>query len=427
MSATTDALLAATPSAWPLAGLASALGVGLLVGLVRERRKPEQAVVAGLRTHAVVALAGAVAFGLHLAVFVAVLLAVGGFAAMGYRQTRATDPGLTGELALLLTALLGGLAIPAPALAAALGVLLAALLEAKPALHRFSRELLSEREVHDGLLLLASALVVLPLLPDVAVDPWGVLRPRAVWRLVVLVMAVGMVGHVALRMVGARWGLPVAGFFSGFVSSTAAVAGFGQRARETPALRTSAVAAALLSNLASLLLLVGVVASLSPALLRASAWPLGLAAAVLAAGGLLGLWRAPSDAASLPAREATAGAFRLGHAIVLALAITGVLLAAAWLQDAYGGRGALVAATLAALAEWHAAAAGLAQLAHGGQLSIDDARLGLVLLLGASVLAKSVVAFAAGSRGYAWRVVAGLLAMLLAAVLGLAWAGWISG
>lgn len=422
MSPTTDALLAATPATWPLAGLASALGLGLLVGLVRERRKPELAVVAGLRTHAVVALAGAVAWGLHVAVFVVLLGGVALFAAMSYRQTREADPGLTGELTLLLTALLGGLALTAPALAGGLGVLLAVLLEAKPVLHRFSREVLSAREVHDGLLLLASALVVLPLLPDVAVDPWGVLRPRAVWRLVVLVMAVGMVGHVALRLVGARWGLPVAGFFSGFVSSTAAVAGFGQRARETPALRTSAVSAALLSNLASLLLLLGVVGSLSPELLRASAWPLGAAAAVLLGGGALGLWRAPVDAASLPTREPTASAFRLGHAVALALAITGVLLGAAWLQDLYGGRGALVAATLAALAEWHAAAASVAQLARGGQLTLEQARLGLVLMLGASVLAKSAVAFVAGSRGYAWRVAAGLLATLLAAVAGLAWA-----
>src|SRR3546814_12707752 len=71
--------------------------------------------------------------------------------------------------------------------------------------------------------LLASALVVLPLLPSTAVDPWGVLRPDAIWRLVVLVMGVGVLGHIAQRAAGTRWGLPLAGFFAGFVSSTAAV------------------------------------------------------------------------------------------------------------------------------------------------------------------------------------------------------------
>src|SRR3546814_980244 len=56
---------------------------------------------------------------------------------------------------------------------------------------------------------------------------------------------------IALRAVGARWGLPAAGFFAGFASSTAAVAGFGGRVREQPGVLVPAVAAALLSNLAS--------------------------------------------------------------------------------------------------------------------------------------------------------------------------------
>ena len=66
--------------------------------------------------------------------------------------------------------------------------------------------------------------VVLPLLPKQPIDPWGVLQPYALWRIVVLIMGVGMLGHIALRVVGTFWGLPLTGFFSGFVSSTAASA-----------------------------------------------------------------------------------------------------------------------------------------------------------------------------------------------------------
>jgi hypothetical protein len=61
-----------------------------------------------------------------------------------------------------------------------------------------------------------------------------VLNPAKLWQLVVLVMAISAAGHVALRVVGSRFGLPLAGFFAGFVSSTAAIAGFGQRVREQP-------------------------------------------------------------------------------------------------------------------------------------------------------------------------------------------------
>src|SRR5690606_33461392 len=96
-------------------------------------------------------------------------------------------------------------------------------------------------------------------------------------------------GHVALRLVGNRWGLAVAGFFAGYVSSTAAVAGFGQRVRETPGLRSAAVGAALLANLASVSLFVPVLLAVSPGLLPVVGLELAAAGVVLLAGGLLGL------------------------------------------------------------------------------------------------------------------------------------------
>ena len=182
---------------------------------------------------------------LGLAVFVVVVAMAGLFAAMSYRLSRAEDPGLTGEITLVLTTLLGGLALGLPALAGGLGVVVAALVYLKAPLHQLARERVSEAEVRDGLVLLASALVVLPLVPDRSIGPFDVFNPAMLWKLVVLVMAISALGHVALRLVGNRWGLAVAGFFAGYVSSTAAVAGFGQRVRETPALRSPAVGAAI--------------------------------------------------------------------------------------------------------------------------------------------------------------------------------------
>ena len=45
----------------PLAALATALGIGLLIGAVRERQHGDVLAKAGVRTHALLALAGAVA------------------------------------------------------------------------------------------------------------------------------------------------------------------------------------------------------------------------------------------------------------------------------------------------------------------------------------------------------------------------------
>ena len=393
--------------------LLAALGIGLLIGAVRERQHGDiRTLQAGVRTHALLALLGAVAALLGTPVFLVALLAASLLAWSSYRVTAPHDPGLTGEIALLLTVLLGGLVLKAQALAAALGVVVAILLWAKAPLARLSREVVSDQEMRDALLLAACALVVLPLLPDTAVDPWQVLVPSKLWQIVVLVMAVGMLGHIAQRLVGARWGLPVAGFFAGFASSTAAVASFGRSSLADRALVAPAAAAALLANLASLLLLAAVIGTTSPALLRACAWPLLAAAMLLCACAALGLRAAPLD--DLP-QASRAKAFQLGHALVIALVIAAVLLLSEGLRQLFGQAGALAAATIAALAELHAGAASIASLVVSGKLGLQPARWGVVALLAAAGLAKSVLAFLSGGPAYALRVGAGLALMVAAA------------
>jgi uncharacterized membrane protein (DUF4010 family) len=401
-----------------LPGLAAALGLGLLIGVERERRKGEgtRHGAAGVRTHALLALSGATAALVGPWILVLAGASVGALSVASYLRSAPGDAGLTSEIAVLLTFLLGALAISNPPLAVALGVAVAVLLASKNALHRLTRELITEREMHDLLLLAAAALIVLPLLPRVPVDPWGVLKPSSLGKLVVMVMAIGAAGHVALRVIGARWGLPLAGFFAGFASSTAATAGFGQRAHATPALRTAAVAAALFANLAALLLFAAVLGAGSPALLAQVRWPLAAAGGVLLLGGAAGLWHASHDAEQLPDRP-PARAFRLTHALIFAAVVALALLLSAWLREKYGDTSALAAATFVALAELHAAAASVAQLAAGGELSPALARWGVLGLLAASAVVKSILAFSSGGVGYGWRVTVGLLAMALAAAL----------
>lgn len=405
-----------------LRGWVAALAIGLLVGVVRERHGVGAVEgtrsIAGLRTHALVALAAAVAAQLGTAALVVALATVGALVVTSYMASQREDPGLTSEVALLLTALLGALAHSHPALAAALAVVAAILLQAKAPLHRLARDTIREGELHDMLLLAAAALVVLPLLPDHPLDPWGALRPAMLWKFVVLVMAVGMAGHIALRALGARWGLAIAGFFAGFASSTAAVAGFGGRVREQPALLVSAVAAALLANAASLLLFVAVIGVAAPALLRSMAMPLGAAALVLLVGGALGV-RPPGRDRQLP-KEPPARAFHLSHALLLAVVVAVVMLVSAWMRLWFGEGGALLAAALAALVELHAAGATVAQLATTGALAPGLARWGILALLGAAAISKSVLAFASGGAHYGWRVAFGLTASVLAAAAMLA-------
>jgi uncharacterized membrane protein (DUF4010 family) len=151
-----------------IVNLAVALGIGLLIGAERERRKgkgPSRS-PAEIRTFAAASLAGAVSFAtggeLLLAITTAGAIIL---TAVAYFRSRGDDPGLTSEIALILTVLLGGLSMREPALAAGVAVALAVLLASRTQMHHFVRSILSEREVADGLIFAGATLVVLPLLP----------------------------------------------------------------------------------------------------------------------------------------------------------------------------------------------------------------------------------------------------------------------
>jgi uncharacterized membrane protein YhiD involved in acid resistance len=61
-----------------LTGLLTALGLGLLIGTVRERLHTPSETLAGIRTHSLVAILGFVTLGLGTAPFVAAMVLVGG-------------------------------------------------------------------------------------------------------------------------------------------------------------------------------------------------------------------------------------------------------------------------------------------------------------------------------------------------------------
>lgn len=415
-----------------LPGLAVALGGGLLIGLERERRKGEGPTrqAAGIRSFTLVALAGALAQALGQPA----LVAVGAFAVVllaglaygfdrwrGVARPEAADPGMTTELALVVTYLVGVLAQQRPALGAGCAVAVAVLLAARGRLHHLATRLLSEQELHDGLLLAALGLVLLPLLPQRPL-PWlAGLQPSVLAGLVLLILLLQAVGHMALRWAGPGIGLPLSGLLGGFVSSTATVAAMGSRIRSQggtdPTLAAPCTAAAVLSTgatwLQALLMLLAVApplaALLAPALLAG-------AAAALALGGLLA-WHGQAAAVTAPAPGG--GALQVRQALLVAALLTGVTLGVAQADRLFGATGTLVGVALAGLADAHAGVTAVAALNAQGRLD-DGTALGAVLLaIAVNGLTRCVVAGVTGGARYA-RWVAGGLAASLAAALALA-------
>lgn len=401
--------------------LAVALGIGLLIGTERERRKAGQlrSSVAGLRTFAIASLTGAVAMVAGgIVLLVAATLAVTGLVAVSYWSDHEADPGLTTEIALVIAVLLGGLTIEHATLAAASGVAVTALLAARSWLHRFVSSVLTESELRDGLIFAAATFIVLPLLPDAAIDPFGALNPRSIWTVVVLVMGISAVGYVAVRVFGARFGLPIAGFASGFISSTATIGAMGTRARKSPAAMGPAVAGAILSTVATVIQMALVLSATSFAVVKVMALALGAAGA--AALLYAALFSIPALRHDAEVGDRQGRAFSLRAALFFATTLAVVLVAAAVLRDAYGSAGLIAAAALGGLVDTHSPAVAVASMVATGRVAPDEAVLPILVAFSTNTLSKIVFAVVSGGSAFALRVVPGLLLVMAGAWLGAA-------
>lgn len=417
--AATVGALAATP--W--LGLAAALGGGLLIGLERERRKGRGAsrAAAGIRSFALAALGGGIAQALGQpalvalgALMVATLVAIAFWKSHHPPAGEQVDPGVTTELALFVTYLVGVLAVREPLPGAAVAVVVAGLLAARERLHRFATELLSEGELHDALLLAALALVLLPVVPP---EPWpllGGLAPRTLLGLVVLILLLQAAGHVALRLFGARAGIALSGLFSGFVSSTATIAAMGVRARGEPAQRAASEAGAVLSTAATWLQAMLMLLAVAPAAARALA-PAAAAGALVALA--FGALRAHGAAAVAPPAAAAHGPLRVREAALLALLLGAVTVGVSWAERTFGALGLYGGTALAALADAHSPVAALGALQAAGALSAEAVRDGALLAVATNAVTRSVTAFAAGGQAYGARVALSLLLSTGAAAL----------
>lgn len=397
-----------------------ALAIGLLLGLERERSHGGIAAT-GSRSFALVALLGAVAAGLGPAALAAGLAGVGVLVAVAYLRTSDADPGTTTEIAVLVGYLLGALAYSRPALAVGLAVVTTVLLVSKARIHRFVREVVSEVELEDAIKFFVVAFVILPLLPDRDLGPYGVLNPAKVWLLVVLITGIGWLGYIGVRALGPARGLLVTGLAGGFVSASATTASMGRLSRTDVGVRAP-LASALVASIGTfvqLLIVIGLVdievlSRLWPPVL-AGALTLTAVAVIVARGGSHGSSRGAPAGPPQPVSRP----FAIRPALVLAALLTAALIVARWGAAQFGADGAVAAAGAAGLADAHAGAVAGASLAAKGDITVETAVLAVSAAMGSNLLVKFLLAGAAGGRRFASGFVAGMAlpALVYGAVL----------
>jgi len=408
-------------------GLAGALMIGLVIGLERGwqlRGLADGTRVAGLRTFALIGLLGGVT-GQIAESMAAPVVAVGlaGLAlllALGYWRfgRNRQSLGITTEVAALLTFLLGVLASAGqPLLAVAGGVVSAVLLGFKPRLHALVKQI-DAPELRAILQLALISAVILPLLPNSGYGPWDVLNPRQLWLMVVLISAIGFVGHFAVRLVGAQRGVMLTGLFAGLASSTALTLTLSRAAREQPAFSRVFAAAVVLASTTMFPRLLVLVGAVSPALLPRILMPVGvitvagiiasLALALYAKQGRTSLSQAPMQKP-----------FALATALRFALLLTLVMVAAEALRRYAGDVGVYSVAFISGLTDVDAITLSILQMVER-ELAPNVAEQAILIAALANTTVKMGLAVVIARGRMGWLVGAGLGLVI---VTGLLWVG----
>jgi uncharacterized membrane protein (DUF4010 family) len=409
-----------TSIAWRLS---AALVIGLLLGIERERHKHDgRKAGAGLRTFTLIALLGGLAAQTKSAAVIAIaIIFAAAVAFYGRAAAGRQHAGMTTEVALVIAAILGVLAQSMPGEALAAAVVVVVVVSSRVPLHWFAREWLTEQDMRDGLLFAAAALVVLPLLPNHAVDPLGLVNPFALWRLAVVLMGVSAFSYCAMRILGARYGLVLSGFAGGFVSSTAVIAAMGARAKGDGRLVRACAGGSVAAILGSLIFLAALVGAADPAILRPLTKPFACAGALVLAYALWLAWR---DSKAHVQTPAPSRAFDLRTALIF-VGLVAVFSLLSWALIAWFGQVLIFASVIAtALIDAHAAAVSVATLVASGKLDAMAGSFAILVGFSANMLAKTPTAFALGGSRYGARVAAGLVVLVLGLWGGHAWNGF---
>jgi uncharacterized membrane protein (DUF4010 family) len=411
-----------------LLSLAVAFAAGVLVGGEREQAHADhQGDFGGIRTFPLIALLGALGAlvsddqGWVLAAF---LLGVIALLVLSRTNTKDADPGVTSEVAALVTFALGALAGSSKfldhssrlLLVIGLAAITMALLAVKRPLHGFISRV-SRDDVYATAKFVVLALVALPLLPNRAYGPLEVLNPYKIGLFVVLVAGVGFAGYVAARLVGSGRGLLLVGLIGGIVSSTAVTVTLSGRAKgEAKLVRpaTVAIVAACSTMFVRVLVVVGIV---DFALLPKLAAPLGamaLAGAGVAYVTLRGVGGKGKATEGVPFRNP----FELKSALAFGLLYAVILFIAKAATEYVGPSGLYASAVVSGLADVDAITLSLTEL-HRGGTSDAVATTGIVLAVATNTLVKGIIAVLVGGRALGARVLLAMLGVLAAGGVGL--------
>jgi uncharacterized membrane protein (DUF4010 family) len=227
--------------------------IGILIGIEREHRRREGIkLIAGVRSFTIACISGMISSYLAITVNSYILLVSLAFFAIVSiiyvyaKNITLNQPGITGPIALFCTFLLGIFITYNQYMIAITGaVVITLLLAEKRHLHSFATEL-TDIEIQSAVRFLAVVFILYPVTPDELF--MGVINPRWVLLIVIVVATISFISFIMMKKFGTRYGLPLSGLLGGVVNSEATTGSIAAIARKKSELVESSFNGIILSN-----------------------------------------------------------------------------------------------------------------------------------------------------------------------------------
>lgn len=399
----------------PLTTLGISLGLGLLIGLQRERTDNR---LGGIRTFPIVSLFGTLCAWLAKAyggwVVAAGLLAVFGIGAV-HNALVARQPesehGQTTEVAALLTFALGAFLVVGDPTVSVVGAgVLVILLHLKEPMHLFVSKM-GRQDMTAIMQLVVISLIVLPLLPDRAYGPYQVLNPFDIWRMVVLIVGISLAGYIVYKFLDPKAGTVLGGLLGGLISSTATTVSYARRARPSPQSADLAILAVLAASSVAFVRVMIEISVVAPAHTPALLPPIAAMLCCMILMTSAAYFRPRPALNDVPSPSNPA---ELKTALIFAAIYALVLFSIAVVKRHFGDRALYGVAVISGLADMDAITLSVSRMVSDGRLGSGEGwRLILTASLSNLVFKGAVAGFLGGYR----------LGLHLALYFGLALAG----
>jgi uncharacterized membrane protein (DUF4010 family) len=383
--------------------LAIAFGLGMLVGLQRQKSDHE---MAGVRTFTLISIMGVVSAFLArdfdnpfilpvLGLCITALLVTANVIKL--KKLNDTDIGQTTEVAALLMFAVGAYLVMGDRMVAVIvGSSMAILLYVKEHLHNFI-ENLKEKDLAAIMTFAGISLVILPLLPDKTYGPLNVLNPRNIWFMVTLIVGISVVGYFIYKFVGKKVGIISNGILGGLISSTATTVSYARKTKDAESINKMAafvITAASAVALIRVLVEVGVVI---PEKLPEIVLPL-ITVFVLMALLCIGLFYIISKNGGGEEMPEPKNPAQFKSALIFGLLYGGILLAVAFTKQEFGNEALYVVAIISGLTDVDAITLSLSQLMKGGGLNTSTGWRLILLATLSNLLFKGIMAAVLGTR-----------------------------